>query len=55
MSQLIVLDLSHNFITYLSQNTLCALQNLEYISLHHNLTSNLQVAIFVYSPHLQVL
>ena len=35
MSQLIVLDLSHNFITCLSQLTLCALQNLEYISLHY--------------------
>ena len=55
MSQLMMLDLSHNFITYLAQVTLCPLQNLQYFSLHHNLITSLQLAIFSFNPELQVL
>ena len=55
MSQLMMLDLSYNFITYLTQFTLCSLQNLQYFSLHHNLITSLQIAIFLYNPDIQVL
>ena len=55
MSLLTVLDLSHNFITSLSRITLCSLQNLEYISLHHNRIANLQIGTFTYNSYIQVL
>ena len=55
MSQLMILDLSHNFITCLSPITLCSLQNLQYFSLHHNLIISLQIAIFSHNPEIQVL
>ena len=55
MSHLIVLDLSHNQLKYLSHIPLCALHNLQYISLHHNLIAELQVSIFVNNPSVQVL
>ena len=55
MSLLAVLDLSHNFITSLSQMTLCSLQNLEYIALHHNRITSLQIGVFTYNLYIQVL
>ena len=55
MSQLILLDLSHNLIRYLPGITLCILRGLQYISLHHNLIAELQFSIFVNNPRLQVL
>ena len=55
MSLLIILDLSHNLITYLPQHTLCSLHKLQYISLHHNLITELPDRIFVNNPDVQVL
>ena len=55
MSQLILLDLSHNLITYFPPNTLCSLRNIGYISLHHNLIAHLQMSVFVKAPNVQVL
>ena len=55
MSQLVVLDLSHNLIKYLPQITLCPLHNLQYIALHHNLIAELSDRAFVNNPNVQVL
>ena len=55
MSQLIVLDLSHNFIAHLPLLLLCSLRNLQYISLHHNLITSLHTGIFKHSSNVQVL
>ena len=55
MSQLIVIDLSHNLIKYLPQLARCSLHNLQYISLRHNLLTELPDRIFVKNPDVQVL
>ena len=55
MSQLIVLDLSHNLIRHLPQIILCALQKLQYISLHDNLIAGLPARLFIYNNDVQVL
>ena len=55
MLQLIVLDLSHNFIKVLPRIMLCSLRMLQYISLHHNLIVDLAFSIFKYNPNMQVL
>ena len=55
MSKLVVLDLSHNFITYIPPDALCSLRNIEYISLHHNLIAHLQMSAFANTPNVQVL
>ena len=54
MSQLTVLDLSHNLITYFPPDTVCSLRNIEYISLHHNLIAHLQMSVFANTPKVQV-
>ena len=55
MSQLVLLDLSHNRIKYLPQVILCALQNLQYISLQHNMIAELPAGLFVNNPNVVVL
>ena len=55
MSQLVLLDISHNFIRYLPQITLCSLHSLQYVALHHNLIAELPGRIFIYNPNVQVL
>ena len=55
MSELILLDLSHNLIIYFPPITMCSLHNLRYISLHHNLIAEFQISIFINNPSLQVL
>ena len=55
MSQLILLDLSYNFIKYLPKMALCSLHNLQYIFLHHNLIAELQIGLFVSNPKLKLL
>ena len=55
MSQLILLDLSHNLIKYLPKIALCALHKLQYIFQHHNLIAELQISTFVKNPSIEVL
>ena len=54
MSQLIVLDLSYNFITYLPNVKLCSLYHLQYISVAHNLITALQISLFDNNPNVRV-
>ena len=55
MTQLIVLDLSYNYLRYLPKVALCPLRKLQYLSLHHNLISNLESDVFMNNLKLQVL
>ena len=55
MSELILLDLSHNLIKVLPHIVLCSLHKLQYIYLHHNLIAELHVSAFVHNPMVEVL